>query len=278
MSRPTRIEIDNGTAAWDTVVNDDFTYLFDRPLAIAEHAGDESDLEATFPAASYDRCLIWVDHSTDGWTIYFSDGAIWDALSTGGGPGGSSILVIESISAVGTIADATTLAVLSGTTYTATLPAAATVGAGWILYAKKTASGNITLDGNASETIDGSATYVLRYTNQAVLLVSNGTNWLILAEVNHRGQALAQESISGAATVGDFTDVVLASGTTYTITLPAAATFGQGRLLRVKRTSSGNITLDGNSSETIDGATTFLMDVALMSITLYCDGSNWHIV
>lgn len=276
MARPTRQTIDNGTNAWDSKINTNFQNLFNRPLPIALHTGDETDLEATFPAAQYDKCLIWVDHSVDGWVIYSSNGTSWIVFSSGGG--GSAILVIETLSAVGTIADTTSLAVLSGTTYTATLPAAAAVGAGWVLWLKKTASGTITVDGNASETIDGSTTYVMRYSNQAAALVSDGTNWKILAEVNHRTIALAQESVSGTATIGDFTDVVLCSGTTYTVTLPAAATYGQGRILRIKRNSSGTITVDGNASETIDGATTFDLDVTLMSVTLYCDGSNWYVV
>ena len=202
------------------------------------------------------------------------DGSNW--FSFGGSGGG--FLVIESIAAVGSIAAATSLAICSGTTYTVTLPAAATVGAGWQLYVKRTSSGNITIDGNASETIDGALTYVLRQTLEGVKLVSDGTNWRIVAAVNSRPPALTQESLSGVGTIGDFTDIVIASGTSYTLTLPAAATYGAGRIMNIKRTSSGNITVDGNASETIDGALTYVLSIALSSVTLYCDGSNWNII
>jgi hypothetical protein len=203
------------------------------------------------------------------------DGSNWFSFS---GSSASGLLVIESISGVGTIGATTTLAICSGTTYTVTLPAAATAGAGFFLYVKRTSSGNITIDGNASETIDGSLTRVLRNTLEGVLLVSDGSNWSAVAAINARPPALTQESLSGVGTIGDFTDVVIASGTTYTLTLPAAATYGAGRIMNIKRTSSGNITIDGNASETIDGSLTYVLSIALSSVTLYCDGSNWNII
>ena len=70
-----------------------------------------------------------------------------------------------------------------------------------------------------------------------------------------------------------------ASGAARTITLIAAATAGDGFKLGVKKTdsSSNTITIDGNASETIDGATTIVLRTQYDSIMLVCDGSNWHI-
>lgn len=379
MARPLRTALVNGQQAWDTVVNDDFKLVFNRPFAICEQASNEStaltesNLASSYTASSYAECLVWVNHSVRGYTIYRSNGSTWEIVrgatrlytraisgtttaqdyddvivcggttytvtlppasgqagrilyikrnssgtitvdgnasetidgaatlsmttsaqavalicdgsnwfsfsSGGAGGAGSGVLVLESISGAATIAAATNYAVCSGTTYTVTLPSAATVGAGWVLYVKKTASGNVTIDASGSETIDGSLTFLARIANATIQLVSDGTNWSVASEANHRAVALAQESLSGAATIGDYTDVVLASGTTYTLTLPAAATYGTGRIMRIKRAgATGTITIDGNASETIDGATTFALDIALMSVTIYCDGSNWHIV
>lgn len=207
--------------------------------------------------------------------ILISDGTNW---FTFGGTGAFGSLLIENIAAVGSIAAGTNLAVCSGTTYTVTLPPAATVGSGKVLYVKRTSSGNITLDGSGTETIDGALTFVLRYSNQAIELVSDGTNWLIVGQSGERPVALVSQSITTTDTVGDFTDVALCTGTTYTITLAPAANVGAGRVVVIKRNSSGDLTIDGNASETIDGSLTFLMDVALMSISLYCDGSNWYLV
>jgi hypothetical protein len=62
-----------------------------------------------------------------------------------------------------------------------------------------------------------------------------------------------------------------------TITLYAASG-NSGRVLHVKKLVAANsVILDGNSSETIDGATTATIDAQYTSLSLVCDGSNWHI-
>ena len=64
-----------------------------------------------------------------------------------------------------------------------------------------------------------------------------------------------------------------------TITLLAAATAGDGFELIIKNVgSSGSITIDGNASETIDGGLTAILTTQYESITIVCDGSNWHII
>lgn len=64
------------------------------------------------------------------------------------------------------------------------------------------------------------------------------------------------------------------------ITLLAAATAGDGFQIAVKKTdSSGNaVIIDGNSSETIDGALTLTLSNQYEVAVLTCDGSNWHVV
>jgi hypothetical protein len=65
--------------------------------------------------------------------------------------------------------------------YTVTLPAAAS-NAGKVYYIKKISSTNftITLDGNASETIDGSTTYGLGLYKHAVRIICDGSKWHVL--------------------------------------------------------------------------------------------------
>lgn len=76
-----------------------------------------------------------------------------------------------------------------------------------------------------------------------------------------------------------YTVLVDASGGARTITLPAAVN-NSARIYIIKKTdSSGNsVTVDANASETIDGATTYVLTVQYESITVQCDGSNWHII
>ncbi len=69
----------------------------------------------------------------------------------------------------------------------------------------------------------------------------------------------------------------LVSGTTsnYTVTLPAASgNTGKFISFRISTSATKLFTIDGNASETIDGALTRIM-WAGESATLYCDGSNW---
>jgi len=66
-----------------------------------------------------------------------------------------------------------------------------------------------------------------------------------------------------------------------TITLPAKAS-SQGRVLVIKDTlgnaNSNNITIDGDSSDTIDGSATYVISHNKEAVTLICDGINgWMI-
>uniref|UniRef100_A0A6H1ZVI5 Uncharacterized protein n=1 Tax=viral metagenome TaxID=1070528 RepID=A0A6H1ZVI5_9ZZZZ len=67
-----------------------------------------------------------------------------------------------------------------------TLPSAATVCRGWRLTVKKIAGGanNVTLTPDGVETIDAAATKVLVTLNEAVSIISDGTNWKIISETS----------------------------------------------------------------------------------------------
>lgn len=81
MARPARLPIDSGTQNWDAKIDTNTEVTFDAPLPIHQHVGDETDLESTFPAASYDRCLVWVNHVAHGhWLEMFSDGISWQII------------------------------------------------------------------------------------------------------------------------------------------------------------------------------------------------------
>ena len=77
MARPSKTDITSGLQNWDASVDSNFDVVLGGPFPVAEHTGDESDLASTYPAASYARCMIWVDHSTLGWKLYVSDGSSW---------------------------------------------------------------------------------------------------------------------------------------------------------------------------------------------------------
>jgi hypothetical protein len=78
----------------------------------------------------------------------------------------------------------------------------------------------------------------------------------------------------------DAESVIIADDTSgaITINLPAVAS-STHKILTVKKTSASNsVTLDGNSSEEIDGATTKVLSSQYDHVTIICDGSAWHII
>lgn len=87
------------------------------------------------------------------------------------------------------------------------------------------------------------------------------------------GKTKLSKSADYTVAASDRGSCLSVSGTT-TITLPAVATAGVGFPLLVMNTSTGVVTVDGNSSETINGATSIVLwpdDFVLLT----CDGSTW---
>jgi len=70
--------------------------------------------------------------------------------------------------------------------------------------------------------------------------------------------------------------VLCNSASTFTITLPAANTC-QYRTYKIKNINTGEITIDANSTETIDGDLTQLL-VQYDAITIISNGTNWFIL
>lgn len=87
-------------------------------------------------------------------------------------------------------------------------------------------------------------------------------------------------TITASTTVAADDGLLLADATAaaITVTLPAAAS-SAGRWLVVKKidASANLVTLDGNASETIDGATTKALTAQYDSITVHCDGIAWWV-
>lgn len=75
-----------------------------------------------------------------------------------------------------TVADRNKLIDGTANTWTLTLLAAATAGKGFLLPAKNSGSGFITIDPNGAETVDGAATLVLMPGDE-ILLECDGSNW-----------------------------------------------------------------------------------------------------
>lgn len=80
-----------------------------------------------------------------------------------------------------------------------------------------------------------------------------------------------------AATAVD--DVILCSSSSFTVTLPTAVGIA-GKVIVLRKTDASLtniITIDGNSTETIDGNLSVTLNTQNEEYTLYSDGSNWNI-
>lgn len=90
---------------------------------------------------------------------------------------------------------------------------------------------------------------------------------------------LSVTTITSATTLDNTHNVVLCNTGAYTVTLPAAASH-TGKVYYIKNidAESDDITIDGNGSEEIDGATTVVLYVRYDAVRIVSDGTDWHII
>lgn len=76
MTRPAFAPITSNVQGWDAPLNDDINILRLGPWpvyqALDSGLDSLSDLEFTYPAANFDRCLVWVNDATKGWRLAVS--------------------------------------------------------------------------------------------------------------------------------------------------------------------------------------------------------------
>lgn len=110
--------------------------------------------------------------STSG-NVLTSNGTTWTS-ATPTAPVASTPVVTRTSNTIFGTADAGKLFVYTSGTFTQTFTAAATLGNGWSIEIRNSGTGVITLDPNASETIDGRTT-IRVYPSESFLVVCSGT-------------------------------------------------------------------------------------------------------
>lgn len=169
--------------------------------------------------------------------------------------------------------------------FTVTLPPAAT-STGQRLTIKRvdgTPATNVTyyttIDGNASETVDGNLSIYLTLTGESYTLFCDGTNWKI---ESHLYPDIYSSSKSSAFNVAGEANIYLydTSGAGFAATLPAAAPF-KGKRITFKSIGSGTnaLTVTDDATDLVDGAGT---DATLNSqwegFTIGSNGTTWYIL
>ena len=121
-----------------------------------------------------------------------------------------------------------------------------------------------------------------------VTVVYDGTNFQMTSQVATTASSGAPAAATSAKTAaytviaGDAGSTILCSAASadYAVALTAAGTLGDGFTVTLKKSDATKfmITINPNSTETIDG----LLDLKLRNehseATLICDGSNWHLI
>lgn len=238
-------------------------------------AQDAVFLNANFlDTATIDFTVNETTHAVSGKVI---DGSITEAhinssalLSTGGLQGGSS----------------TKLSVKAGNAITVNSTGVSVTDDG-ITNAKLRNSSALSVIGRSANSIGdpadivaGTDHYVLRRSGSSLGFGLIGTN-------NISDDAITEAKLfraiqTATSTVTATGDIILAEGGTggITINLPAI-TSNEGRIITIKKTDAavGQIIIDGNSTETIDGAQTKRLYYQYETMTLVCDASaGWYII
>lgn len=146
-------------------------------------------------------------------------------------------------------------------------------------YAPTVRSDWPTVPDTVQQALDTPSRAVVAATAPAKIL---GRFWLDTSATGTGGTGiLTVNTITADTTLTTSYTVVLcdASAGAITLTLPAASA-NTGRMYHIKKIdSSGNaVTVDANANETIDGGLTAVVGEQYETITIVCDGSNWHVL
>ena len=101
-------------------------------------------------------------------------------------------------------------------------------------------------------------------------------DWIIMPVWGTTRRPRLAKTANYTVVAADLDAVIDCSGT-FTVSLTAAATLGDRFTVGIRNSGTGLITIDPNSSETIDGYATIAL-LPGQSVELICDGSNWKVV
>lgn len=190
------------------------------------------------------------------------------------------VYVAQSSSFTAAVTSKNVVYLLTGAgSYTINLPGCAGNMGQVYTFIKSDSNANVyTLDGSAAETIQGRATQDIVCRFDQLMIYCTGTEWLILAD----GRNPFTTAITSDTSVGLTYSTIRVSGASaaVTITLPAAAGV-TGYIYRIKRTDTtiaNLVTIDANSTETIDGALTKLLFAQYDELTIQSNGTGWDVV
>jgi hypothetical protein len=141
--------------------------------------------------------------------------------------------------------------------------------------------------GSSGVTVAGGVEYTMVLGSSGTTVTQSGALYINGLAVKDTGSGVRVKSVTANydAVWSDTVLLVNASGGNITINLPdsgfvASAKDEMGKLFYIKKVdaSANTVTIDGYSTQTIDGAGTYVINTQYDSVTIVSDGSNYHIV
>lgn len=172
---------------------------------------------------------------------------------------------------------------LGGTITTVTLPTVSssfTETDDWFVDLRNNLTTPITIARN-SQNINGAAADVILHSGSTIRVRMDAATAAFYTDTVQRNPSYTTKTANFSVASEHHNQLigVSTSGGAVTATLLAAASAGAGFIVSFIVTDATNvITIDGNSSETINGATTITLNRINDRVTLMCDGSNWKII
>jgi hypothetical protein len=140
--------------------------------------------------------------------------------------------------------------------FTVNLPTAVGI-SGKIYQIKNSGSGTITVDGNGSQTIDGSLTKSLA-PNDVIQISSNGANWLVTGGIGTT--VISNSAKSGSVNSDSFTGDPKTYNVVFSSSFPSSnyspvVTGGDARSWTVENITASGFTINSNSNTTLSNTT-----------------------
>lgn len=166
----------------------------------------------------------------------------------------------------------------TGGDVTITLISAVTAGDGAQIGIQNVGSANrVIVAVPGGQTVNGATTIQILKPRAGGVLTSNAGSWS--GPITDQPYTTLSKTTTYTVSGEDYGRTIKcnASGGAFVVTLPPAATVGDGFEVAILKTdsSTGVVTIDGNASETIEGAANTALSYQWQSKRLRCDGSNW---
>lgn len=151
---------------------------------------------------------------------------------------------------------------------TLSLTAVATLGADWHVFVQAD-GGDVIVDPNAAETINGAATITIR-NGESALIISNGSAFF--ARINPINTVTYVEKAANYTAVAADNGGTLRFTAGATLALTAAATLGSAWRTTVINSSTGLVIVDPNAAETVNGSASVIIGPSQTAF-IVCSGT-----